>query len=98
MRRLKFGSQSINPLSIPLRLDKINVQTLGRPSNFKEKVENFMNNDENSVIVPDLKKSKKGLRYRLMSVQDLHKKFLADVEVECHYSTFARLVPQNIIN
>ena len=32
-----------------------------------------------------------------MSVEDLHKKFLADEDLDCHYSTFARLVPQNII-
>ena len=50
-----------------------------------------------TVIVPDIKKAKKDLRYRLMSIKDLHLKFITDNEVQCSYQHFARQVPDNII-
>ena len=34
-----------------------------------------MLSDENSIVVPDKKKSKLGLRYRLLSVKDLFLKY-----------------------
>ena len=52
MRRLKLCTPR-SDIKTPIRLDKVNVKMSGRPSYFKEKVEKFMTNDENSVIVPD---------------------------------------------
>ena len=57
-----------------------------------------MLNDENSIVVPDFKKSKKGLRYRLLSLKDLHLKFSLELsDIECSYETFTRFIPEIII-
>ena len=80
------------------RLKRVKVQSLDRPSNFKEKVKYFMLNDENFVVVPDFKKSKKGLRYMLLLLKDLYLKFLLEYSaIYLRYQTFAMLIPPNII-
>ena len=99
VQRLKLStiSPTISPAKRDLHLDRVNVKPLGRTSSTKEKIEAFLVNNENTVIVPDIKKAKKDLRYRLMSIKDLHLKFITDNEVECSYQHFARQVPDNII-
>ena len=74
VRRLKLSTNSptISPVKRDLHLYRVNVKSLGRPSITKEKVETFLENYENTVVVPDIKKGKKGLRYRLMSIRNLH--------------------------
>ena len=70
----------------------------GRTSDLKEKIENFLLVDGNWIEVPDIKKHKKGLRYRLLFLKELHQKFLTDVqEFECSYTQFCRNVPKEII-
>ena len=60
LRRLKLSSENKpSPIKRLLRLERVNVKAVGRPSKFKEKVEHFMLNDKNSIVVPDLKKAKK---------------------------------------
>lgn len=95
-RRLKLDPRKKNSVNSKLRLDKVSIGT-GRKSILQTKVEAFLLNDENTVIVPDIKKSKKGIRYRLLSLSDLHQKFLGDEDIECSYSQFSRCVPDNIV-
>ena len=99
VRRLKLNniSPTISPLKRDLNLDRLKVKPLGRPSITKEKVNAFLENDENTIVVPDVKKSKNGICYRMMSIKDLHLKFITDNDVECSYQHFARQVPDNII-
>ena len=61
VRRLKLSTNSptINPVKRDLHLYRVNVKSLGRPSITKEKVETFLENYENTVVVPDIKKGKK---------------------------------------
>ena len=49
------------------------------------------------VSVYNIKNKIIGLRYRIKSVKDLHLKFITDTDVDCSYSYFAKLVPENII-
>ena len=58
VRKLKLNtiSSTISSAKRDLHLDRINVKPLGRPSIIKEKVEAFLENDENSVVVPNIKK------------------------------------------
>ena len=61
VRRLKLSTNSptISPVKRDLHLYRVNVKSLGRPSITKEKVETFLENYENTVVVPDIKKGKK---------------------------------------
>ena len=61
VRRLKLSTNSptISPVKRDLHLYRVNVKSLGRPSITKEKVETFLENYENTVVVPDIKKVKK---------------------------------------
>ena len=52
---------------------------------------------DNSVVAPDVRKAKKGIRYHLSMLQELHERFIVDQSVECSYSQFTRHVPENII-
>ena len=98
IRRIKLSNTSTPIVKNSLRLDRVNVKQNGRPSNLKNKIITFLHADENSMEVPDVKKHKKGLRYRLLSLKELHLKFLADVEEsECSYAQFCRCVPKEII-
>lgn len=57
-----------------------------------------MNQDINSVVVPDEKKSHKNLRYRLSSIKTLWHKFEAEnYDKEISYAQFWRYVSENII-
>ena len=48
--------------------------------------------------VPDIKKYKKGLLYRPLSLKELHQTFLTDAqEVECSRAQFCCNVPMEII-
>ena len=98
LRRLRLTTQNPSPMKRLKRLKRVKVQSLDRPSNFKEKVKYFMLNDENFVVVPDFKKSKKGLRYMLLLLNDLYLKFLLEYSaIYCCYQTFTMLIPPNII-
>ena len=61
VRRLKLSTNSptISPVKRDLHLYRVNVKSLGGPSITKEKVETFLENYENTVVVPDIKKGKK---------------------------------------
>ena len=56
-----------------------------------------MKRDSSSVVTPDVRKAKKGIRYRLSTLQELHKLFIVDQSVERSYSQFTRHVPEYII-
>ena len=75
LRRLKLSSPAEH-IKRKFRLDKVVVADSTRESELKTKIVNFLNLDENSLVVPDIKKAKKGLRYRLLSLKELHEKFL----------------------
>ena len=79
-----------------MRLDKIKVDAR-RKSSLETEIENFLLDDENTIVVPDIKKSKKGLRYRLLSLSNLYVKFLGEKDTDCSYSQFTRYVPDHII-
>ncbi|CAL4091766.1 unnamed protein product [Meganyctiphanes norvegica] len=96
LRRLKLNPPNQKSIKRKLRFDKVHVES-GRKSTLKMKIEIFLLQDENSVVVPDIKKSKKGIRYRLMTLEDLHQKFVVDEELECSYPQFTRHVPGYII-
>ena len=95
IRLLKLNPSIRKSIKRKLRFDKVLVES-GRKSTLKMKIEKFLLKDENSVVVPDIKKSKKGIRYRLMTLEDLHQKFVVD-EQECSYPQFTRHVPGYII-
>ena len=97
LQRLKLDHTNPSSLKTELRLDKIEINSIGRKSNLRRKIENFLLRDENSVVCPDIKKAKKGLRYHLLSLTDLHEKFITDEDEECSFSQFTRYVPKNII-
>ena len=56
-----------------------------------------MSLDQNSLVVPDVKKAKKGLRYRSSSLKVLHGKLLADEKEDILYAQFTRYAPSNIL-
>ena len=96
LQRLKLDPTNPSSVKRNLRLDKINIKSIEQKSDLRTKVENFLLRDENSVLCPDIKKGKKGLRYRLLSLSDLHEKFLADEDENCSFAQFTRYVPKNI--
>ena len=95
LRRLKLSSPAEH-IKRKFHLDKVVVADSTRESELKTKIINFLNLDENSLVVPDIKKAKKGLKYRLLPLKELHEKFMSD-EVECSYTQFTRCVPINSI-
>ena len=76
------------------RIEKV-VDSLPKEDALSQKVVNFMRDDENSMTCPDKKKEK--LRYWLDYLQVLHKKFLSEYQMECSYSHFCKLVPNDIV-
>ena len=92
-KRLSLSNPS-QALKRKFHFDRLNFQEKDVP--LKSLVEKFMFSDENSVVTPDTKKAKKGIRYRLASIEDLHQKFLVDMNVDCSYAQFARYVPDCI--
>ena len=51
--------------------------------------------DHVSIPTPDNKK--KDLRYRLGSLLCLHEQFMAEYNMDCHYSTFCSYVPETVL-
>ena len=76
------------------QIEKV-VDSLPKEDALSQKVVNFMRDDENSMTCPDKKKEK--LRYWLDYLQVLHKKFLSEYQMECSYSHFCKLVPNDIV-
>lgn len=58
----------------------------------RKKVKEFMMQDHVSIPTPD--KKKKNLRYRLGSLLCLHEQFIAEYNMDIHYSTFCSYVPE----
>ena len=71
------------------------VDSLPQDDAVSQKVVNFMRDNENSMTCPDKKKEK--LRYRFDYLHVLHKTFLSEYQVECSYSHFCKLVPNDIV-
>ena len=65
--------------------------------NLQKQIEEFLKKDDNSVVTPDVRKAKKGIRYCFSTLQELHEGFIVDQSVECSYSQFTRHVPEYII-
>ena len=76
------------------RIEKF-VDSLPKEDALSQKAVNFMRDDENSMKCPDKKKGK--LRYRLDYLHVLHRKVLSEYQVECSYSHFSKLVPNDIV-
>ena len=75
------------------QIEKV-VDSLPKEDALSQKAVNFMRDNENSMTCPDKKKEK--LRYRLDYFHVLHKKFLSEYQVECSYSHFCKLVPNDV--
>ena len=68
-------------------------------NNLQQQVQEYLHSDVVSIVTPDLKKAKKGIQYRLASLQELHQRFQVDESAaECSYSQFTHYVPENILN
>lgn len=72
-------------------------QRNGRARRTEQQVQKYLLRDNVSMITPDLKKFKKGIRYRLESLKKLHQRFQVDKSVDCYYVQFTRYVPRNVI-
>ena len=94
--RLKLDPPASDSVKRDLRLDRISIPS-EKKCYTKLKVEEFMLQDVNSIVVPDIKASKKNLRYMLMSRRDLHQKYLVDMDHSCSYEQFCRYIPDNVI-
>ena len=67
-------------------------------NNLQKQVEEYLHRDDVSIVTPDLKKAKKGIQYRLASLQELHQRFQVDESAaKCSYSQFTCYVPDNIV-
>ena len=77
-----------------IRLDRA-TDSLGKKDTLANKVTKFMVEDKNSIKCPD--KKKENLRYRTNYLHVLHEKFLCEYNLDCSYSHFCKLVPDNII-
>ena len=79
------------------------VPAMVSPSNtepdMEQAIHDFMNRDDVSKICPDKKKVKNNqpTRFRLAYLSVLHEKFQAETDLHCHYSTFVRHIPKNIV-
>ena len=82
--RLKLDPPASDSVKRDLRLDRISIPS-EKKCYTKLKVEEFMLQDVNSIVVPDIKASKKNIRYMLMSRRDLHQKYLVDMDHSCSY-------------
>ena len=94
-KRLSLSNSSRSVVR-KFHLDRKNLG-LKSTSNLQKKVEKYFLRDDVSVVVPDIKKAKKGIRYRLASLQELHQRFQVDESVECSYVQFTRYVPEHVI-
>ena len=94
--RLKLDPPAADSVKRDLRLDRVSIPS-EKKSYTQLKVEEFMLQDVNSIVVPDIKASNKNLRYMLMSRRDLHQKYLVDMDHSCSYEQFCRYIPNNII-
>ena len=77
-----------------IRLDRA-TDSLRKKDTLSDKVAKFMSEDENSMKCPD--KKKENIRYRTSYLPILYEKFLCELNVNCSYSHFCKLVPENII-
>ena len=59
LERLKLDSPDTSKVRRNLRLDKISIESSSRKSSLQCKIEKFLFSDENSIVVPDIKKAKK---------------------------------------
>ena len=89
-------SDPANNIRQKLRLDRIEWGQ-ERSSALENLVIEFLCRDDNSIVTPDKKHAKKGIRYRCESLKELHAKFLADHDYECSYAQFTRYVPDYIV-
>ena len=80
---LKLDLPDVSNVKKNLRLDRLSVESSRRKSPLQCKIEEFLFSDENSIVVPDIKKAKKDFRYRLLSLSDLYQKFIVDVGENC---------------
>ena len=94
-KRLSLSGPS-NTLKQKLRLDRVKWGE-ERSSELENLVVEFLYRDDNSIVTPDKKHAKKGIRYRCESLKELHAKFLVDHDTECSYAQFTRYVPNYIL-
>jgi len=66
-------------------------------TDLKQQIQKYLQRDDVSIVTPDIKKAKKGIRYRLASLQELHQRFQVDGSIECSYAQFTRYVPEHIV-
>ena len=76
------------------RIEKV-ADSLPKKDELSQKVVNVTRDDETSITCPDKKKEK--LRYRLDYLHVLHETLLSEYQVECSYSHFCKLVPNDIV-
>ena len=97
-RATKKLSLSQHPSTIrrQFNLNQINLDVKAKV-NLQQQIENYLYRDDNTVVTPDLKKTKKGTRCQLTSQQELFEIFMVDEAAECSYSQFTRYRPETII-
>ena len=72
-RRLKLSKTIIGPAKNELRVNRTRISALGRKSRFEKQVKDFMLRDENSIIIPNIKKEKNyAIDYSLLRIYILN--------------------------
>ncbi|CAF1396719.1 unnamed protein product [Rotaria sordida] len=86
--RIELGLNISNPIHV----------SIYAPSKLKDLVINFMNRDDISKVLPDVKKMINGtpIRYRLHNLNILHEQFQAETGASISYSTFSNYVPIHV--
>ena len=59
-RKIKLNPETPKPVIRKLRLDKIKIKNQQK-SELQKNIENFLLHDENSIVVPDVKKVRREL-------------------------------------
>ncbi|UJR18671.1 hypothetical protein I4U23_005579 [Adineta vaga] len=96
---LPRGSISKFRKKLSINLSNDYTSSSSRSSTLQNDIEEFLCQDDVTKLAPDKKKNLNGkqIRYLLNHLSTIHQRFILETDNNCHYSTFARYVPDYVL-